>query len=445
MESGRQVAFHVLRAIDAGAPWDRAWHDAAAAVPRGGRERRFAHELVSGTLRLQGRLDWILAAHTRQPLGELDAAVRVLLRLGAYQIREANGVAPHAAVYETVELAKQAAPRATSLVNAVLRALQRQLEPLPFPDPLREPLQHLAVRHSHPLWLVERWLARFGFESTAALCAYDNRRPELCLRVNRRRGSREELLQELPGSAPGRWSPDAVRCGTAAFATLRGCVEAGLASVQDESGMLVAPLLAPEPGERILDLAAAPGGKACHLAELMDGTGSVYAYDRTAAKLARVRENARRLGLENVIAAEADSRTLRTPQARAVLLDAPCSGLGVLARRPDLRWRKGPADLPRLAAMQLELLGAASRLVEPGGLLVYSVCSFEPEETLAVAQQFGAEHPGFEPADAGLPAALRTAPGILYFLPQAHGMDGGFVARWRRSGSEARGCADSAG
>jgi 16S rRNA (cytosine967-C5)-methyltransferase len=436
METARDMAFQVLRALEAGAPWERAWHDGAAGALRGARERRFAHELTSGTLRLQARLDWILAPHSRRPLDELDPPVRILLRLGAYQLRETDGVAPHAAVFETVQLAKQWAPRAAAFVNAVLRAVQRQASATPFPDPVREPLQYLAACHSHPEWIVERWLTRFGFDATAALMEYDNRRPELCLRVNRGRGSREALLERVPGSTPGRWSPDAVRCGTASYAAGRDCVEAGLASVQDESGMLVAPLLEPRPGARILDLAAAPGGKACHAAELLAGSGVVVAYDRTEAKLGRVRDNARRLGLTNVVAVRADSRELRGEPASAVLLDAPCSGLGVLARRPDLRWRKGAADLPRLAAMQYALLAAAARHVEAGGLLVYSVCSFEPEETMEVARRFELAHPEFVPEDAGLPPALRTAPGILYFLPQVHGMDGGFVARWRRRGSE---------
>lgn len=429
--SGRMLAFRVLRQVAAGVAWERAWRDAAPERIPGGRERRFAHELASGALRLQARLDWALGPHLRRPIAELDTSVLVLLRLGAYQILEADGVAPHAAVYETVQLAKRHAPRAAGFVNAVLRSLQRGPAPA-YPDPQREPVAFLSARHSHPAWLLERWLARFGFEATLALCGYDNRRPELCLRVNRRRCSREELLARLPGSTPGRWSDSVVRTGTAAFGAVRECVAAGLASVQDESGSLVAPLVEPVLGERVLDLAAAPGGKACHLAELLQGTGMVFAYDRSVAKLERVRENVRRLGLTNVAVAQADSRALDVEPAAGVVLDAPCSGLGVLGRRPDLRWRKQPADLPRLAALQSELLSAAARVVAPGGMLVYSVCTFEPEETAQVAAAFATAHPEFAPADDGMPRALRAAPGILYFLPQAHGIDGGFVARWRR-------------
>jgi 16S rRNA (cytosine967-C5)-methyltransferase len=323
-------------------------------------------------------------------------------------------------------------PHAAGFVNAVLRAAARG--DVAFPDREREPADFLATWGSHPRWIVERWIARFGVEAASALCDFDNRRPEVCLRANRLRSSRAELLAELPGSRPGALSPDAVKCATPAYAAVRRVVEAGRASVQDESGMLVAPLLDPQPGESVVDLAAAPGGKACHLAELRRDTGTVLAFDRNPNRLERVRENAARLGLQSVVAARADARRLAARPSDGVLLDAPCSGLGVLGRRPDLRWRKRPADLPRLAKLQRDLLDAACRHVRPGGRLVYSVCSFEPEETVEVAAGFSAAHPDLEPDDVESTEALRAGPGFLYFLPHRDGTDGGFAARWRRRG-----------
>ena len=430
--AARLAAFEVTRAVDGGTPWKSAWERAGASLGRGSRDRRLAHELASGSLRLQGRLDWVLARCSTRPLAALEPDVLALLRLGAYQILEMGGIREHAAVHTVVETAKRRVPRAAGYVNAVLRTLLRTRSAIAFPDAEREPLLWLETWGSHPRWIVERWLGRFGAEATAALCAYDNRRPALCLRTNRLRGDRESLLAALPGSAAGTWSPDAVRAATAAYADVRRVVEIGLASVQDESGMLVAPLLEPRPGSTLLDVAAAPGGKACHLAELQGGVGAVFAYDRSAAKLAALRDNVVRLGLGNVVVDRADARTLERPAADGVLLDAPCSGLGVLARRPDLRWRKRPDDLPRLGALQSELLEAAARLVRPGGLLVYSVCSFEPEETETVVARFAAAHPEFQLDDPGLPEALRGGPGLLYFYPHRHGLDGGFAARWRR-------------
>lgn len=433
MDVARAIAFEVLRAVEAGASWQRAWtpprRPRAAGRPL---DRRFAYELASGCVRLRGRLDWILARHTSRPLERVDPAVRVLLRLGAYQLLEMDRVAEHAAVHATVELAKSRAPYAAGFVNAVLRSVQRGGQDAGYPDRGRDPLGYLAAAGSHPRWLLERWLARFGMEATEALCSYDNRRPELCLRANQRRTTRAALLARLPGSVPGRWSEDVVRAGSTAFGAVRARVEAGEASVQDEGAALVAPLLDPKPGQRLLDVAAAPGGKACHLAERLAGGGVVLAFDKSAERLEKVRANAARLGLENVVAGCADLRHLRVEPADGVLLDAPCSGLGVLARRPDLRWRKRPEDPRRLQTLQMELLDAAARLVRAGGLLVYSVCSFEPEETLEVAARFAARHPEMRPADEGLPPALRSGPGFLYLLPHEHGTDGGFAARWRR-------------
>ena len=434
MDRGRLAAFAALQGLEHGASWAQAWERAAERAAPGALDRRFAHELVSGSLRWRGRLDWILGLHLDRSLSRLEPDVRVVLRLGLYQLLEVVRVADHAAVHETVELAKLACPRAAGYVNAVLRAALRGRDAVSFPDRERDPVGYLVAALSHPEWLVRRWLGRFGLAAAEALCAYDNRRPDLCLRPNRRRTTGAELLLRLPGSEPGRWAPEAVRCPGPAYGGARQLVGAGLASVQDESGMLVAPLLEPRPGERCLDLAAAPGGKACHIAELLDGTGSVVALDRSPARLERVRDNVRRLGLDNVLVAEADSRTLAARPADAVLVDAPCTGLGVLARRPDLRWRKHSGDLARSQKLQLELLEAAARHVRAGGRLVYSVCSFEPEETLEVVRRFAASHPEMRLEDGPGPQALRAAPGILYSLPQSHGIDGGFAARWRRHG-----------
>jgi 16S rRNA (cytosine967-C5)-methyltransferase len=434
VDPAREMAFRVLRAVDAGVTWQRAWH-AVRRDEQDVRERRRAHEFASGAVRLQGRLDAVAARHSRRAVAELDPPVRALLRLGLYQLLEADGVAEHAAVHETVEMAKRHAPHATGFVNAVLRSTLRSGD-RGEADAGADLATAIATGESHPRWLVERWLARFGSEATRDLCRYDNRRPSLCLRVNVQRTSRDALIAALPGATPGLHSPHTVRMPGAAFAPARACVEAGTASVQDESGALVAPLLAAPPGGRVLDLCAAPGGKACHAAELLGPATVVAAYDRNPAKLARVRDNAARLGLANIVAAIADARTLRTEPADAVLVDAPCSGLGVLARRPDARWRKQPHDLVRLQAMQIELLLNAARHVRPAGTLVYSVCSFEPEETTDVVRAFAAALPGFRPDDQGFLESLQAGPGFLYCLPQRHGTDGGFVARWRRSASD---------
>jgi len=428
MDPGRELAFRILRRIEAGATWRAAWRQTEGRDDVDARARRFALELAGGATRLRGRLDALAALHTHRPVAALDPALRVLVRMGLYQLCETDGVAAHAAVHTTVEMAKEHAPRAAGLANAVLRAAQRS-GALPPPSPAADAAEWAAY-WSHPEWIVSRWRARFGDAETAALCAYDNRRPQMCLRVNTLRTTRAALLERLPDAVPSEHVDVGVRMQRPGFAAARRCVEEGLASVQDASAMLVTAAMTPARGEDILDVAAAPGGKTCHLAEAMADSGRVRASDRTEAKVQRVRDNAARLGLGSVVATVGDARRLRVEPADAVLVDAPCSGLGVLSRRPDLRWCKQPEDLERLAALQEEILNAAAGLVRPGGRLVYSVCSFEPEETTAVAARFAAAHPEFVADDDGL--VLRSGPGISYSLPQRDGTDGGFVARWRR-------------
>ena len=427
MDPGRDLAFRILRRLEAGTTWRAAWRDAHLADDGDARARRFALELAGGVTRLRARLDAVIASHARRPVAGLDPAVHVALRMGVYQLFETDGVAAHAAVHTSVELAKQHAPRAAPFANAVLRAAQRAGPPAP---PRTRDDAAWAAYWSHPEWLVARWRRRFGDASAAALCAYANRRPQLCLRARQGRITRDALRERLPESEPGRFSPVAVRLVAPGYRSARDCVEAGLASVQDESAMLVVPALTLTAGEDVLDVSAAPGGKTCHAAEVMGDRGRVRAFDRTRARVERIRDNARRLGLECIVAAAGDARRLVTEPADAVLVDAPCSGLGVLGRKPDLRWRQQPADLERLGALQLEMLVAAAGHVRPGGRLVYSLCAFEPEETTAVVAAFAAACPQFRPDDDGL--VLRRGPGISYCLPHEHGIDGGFVARWRR-------------
>jgi 16S rRNA (cytosine967-C5)-methyltransferase len=427
----RRTAFEVVRRVRRGPTWEEAWERHGRAVASGSLDRRFAVELASGVVRLRARLDFVLQRHCKRPLAELQPDVLDVLRLGAYQLLEMDRVSDWAGVHATVELAKSVCPRATALVNAVLRALLRAAGEIEFPAPERDPKSHLVTAGSHPEWIVGRWLRRFGTDETLRLCAYNNRRPRLSLRVNRQRATSAQVRERLPQALSGRWSADAVRAPEHGWAQVRPLLESGWVSVQDESAVLVTEEASPGPGEVWLDLAAAPGGKACHLAERVGEAGRVLAYDVGSHKVQRIRDNAVRLGLENIVAAEGNALEIEAPSADGVLLDAPCSGLGVLSRRPDARWRKRPGDLERLSELQLRLLESARQRVNPGGVLVYSVCSFEPEETTGVVERLTALHPELALESGQAPEALRYAPGILYFFPQRHDVDGGFVARWR--------------
>jgi 16S rRNA (cytosine967-C5)-methyltransferase len=349
------------------------------------------------------------------------------LRLGAYQLLVMDRIGAPAAVHTSVELAKTTRRRASGLVNAVLRRLAAA-GGVAYPNFASDPLGWLVHFESHPEWLARRWLDRFGPGAARQLCEYDNARPEICVRVNRLRASRDELLEELPGSRAGALSPWSLRAGRRGWSGLRPALEAGRLSVQDEGATRIGDFCGAAAGETWIDLAASPGGKACHLAEAVGPAGRVLALDVSEAKARRIRQNVERLGLGHVTVAVGDARHADLPLGDGVLLDAPCSGLGVLARRPDARWRKKEADLPRLHELQCELLAAAAKRVRVGGTLVYSVCSFEPEETVQVAERFAATHPGFVTAS----QSLQEQTDVLYLLPHEHGVDGAFAARWRR-------------
>ncbi len=439
--SARAVAARVLERVEAHAAFPDLLLDAerarAALVPR---DAALATELVYGTLRWQRYLDWIVAPHSKRALDSLDARVRVLLRLAAYQLVFLERVPPFAVVNDAVTLAASA-PGVGAFVNAVLRSFTRrglrEREPAPPPDPL----DALAVRCSHPTWLAARWVARYGLAGAEALMRAMNERPPLTLRTNTLRIGREALAARLaaeeglspratryapeglvvsPGGAPARWR---------AFAD-------GSFAVQDEASMLVARLLEPRPGSTVADVCAAPGTKTTHLAQLMENRGRVLAFDPQPARLTRVTEAAARLGVSIVEALEGAVEA-RAPAFRSacdgVLVDAPCSNLGVLRRNPDAKWRRRPEDLAAGAARQRAILGAAATMVKQGGRLVYATCSLEPEENEEVTTAFLGAHGDFavDPPPA-FPIPL-DADGVLRCAPDRHGTDGFTAVRFRRA------------
>ncbi len=438
MSDARGAALAALLAIDGGTAAGQALDQALTSVPDP-RDRRLVTELVYGVTRRRLSLDQELAGLCSRPLGGLQPEVLATLRLGLYQLRHTDRIPPHAAVHGAVALVRAAGrPQAAGLVNAVLRRAAGTTGPVGgAPD--------LAEAASHPAWLVGRWLTRLGPEETRALLEVDNLPPAVTLRVNRLRADSAELLAELQASgcpaAPGRWVPEAVRLAPGSPPRALAAIPAGRCSVQGEGSMLVGHLADPRPGWLCLDVAAAPGGKSTHLAELMGDRGTVVANDVDERRTAACAANARRLGLEAVRTRVGDARGLPADFAGRcdlVVADVPCSGLGTLAQRPDLRWRKREGDIPRLAALQAEILAAAARCVKPGGRLVYSTCTTEPEENEAVVAGLLAERPDFVPEDVAsrLPPGLATpaaAAGLVRLWPHLHGTEGFFIAVLRRN------------
>jgi 16S rRNA (cytosine967-C5)-methyltransferase len=439
----REAALRILHAVDTRSAFsDRLLDGAHASAAEGGpdpRDLALMHELVKGTLRWRGRIDWALDRLVHIGLPQVQPWIKNALRLGAYQILFLDRVPPHAAVDETVKLAlKYGHPGTAGLVNSVLRRLVDEKGTLVAPE--GDDPASLAAWGSHPIWLAERWLARFGIEATRALMLADNRAVPVGLRVNALRATREQLIERLARegvtAGPARFSPDLVWVeGHVAPGTLPAFRE-GWCTAQDESEALVGRLVAPQPHERLLDLCAAPGGKCSHLAELMGDEGEVWAMERAEGRVAPLEHTVGRLGTHSVHVVQGDGRSYNFPMPfDRVLVDAPCSGLGVLGRRADARWRKGPEVLREMPPIQLDLLAAGGRRARPGGVLVYSVCSFEPEETVAVVERFLRQSPSFvlESASGILPDPIVDENGFMQVLPHVHGCDGAFAARFRRT------------
>jgi 16S rRNA (cytosine967-C5)-methyltransferase len=401
-------------------------------------DRALVTRLVYDTLAWQGRLDHHLARLVTRPLASLDPTVRAALRLGLCQLVVLERVPAHAAVDTSVRLARRGGgPGAAGLVNAVLRRAAREgVGDHSLPE---DQTARLAVELSHPRWLVERWARELGVDETRALLAANNERGRTTLRANLARTDVDALVHELAAArvraTPGRFAPAAVDVaqGGGALRRLPAFTE-GRFAFQGEASQLVAALVGVAADARVLDACAAPGGKSCALATL----ATVVALDPHVIGVRRMLSEAARLGVSALRAAAADAR--RPPLAGtfdAVLVDAPCSGLGTLRRHPELRWRRQAADVERLAALQRELLAALAPRVRPGGALVYAVCTLTEAETNDVVSGFLSTHPDFHTVDARrlLPpsaAPLVTTSGALQTLPHRHDLDGFFAVRLER-------------
>lgn len=448
--SAREVAVRALRDIDVKAAFANLALDAHLSKSKlPGRDRGLATEIAYGTTRRLVTIDWALGHVLTRPLAQVDPYIRAILRTALYQLLYMDRIPASAAVDEAVELAKTYGHEGVAkFVNGVLRSLLRRRSDLPWPDPERDPLAALALRHSYPDWLVEEWTRHFGVNVASELMEAGNQVPPLTVRANSLKVSRAALAEALAAEGvetlPTRFSPQGLVVQEISSAgSLDGlkAMKQGLMTVQDESSMLVSPALAPQPGWTVIDMAAAPGGKSTHLAELMQNLGRVIAVDIHPHKIELISENSRRLGATIVEGLCADAREigkLMPGRADAVLCDVPCSGLGTLARRADARWRKQPGEIAELAPLQRSILESAALALKPGGLLLYSTCTIHPAENEEMVRAFLSDHPEFTLADLApiLPAALPPdsfTEGMLHLLPHRHGTDGFFIARMQKA------------
>jgi 16S rRNA (cytosine967-C5)-methyltransferase len=397
-------------------------------------------ELVHGVLRWQNRLDWVLNGFSHGNFAKSEINVKNSLRVALYQILFLDRIPHAAAVNEGVEFIKRIrGEKPAGLVNAVLRNIIRNIEGIRYPDPKEDIVQYLSVYYSHPHWIVKRWVNRLGQEETQKLLVANNERPGLSLRINRLKVEPVQFLklleqQQIPyiGST---YFDHFVKVKSLSKIGQMDLFRNGMFTIQDESAALPCLLLAPKPGDRIIDMCAAPGGKTTNIAELLRNEGEVIAVDKYEAKLNLIKGSCERLGLKNVHLVAADAATLVQAEVDKVILDAPCSGLGVLAKKPDIKWKRDVADILKLKTMQSALIENAARLLKPGGILVYSTCTTEPEENEEIVSAFLRRHPEFSVEDARhfVSSDLVNQQGFVETFPHRHQMDGSFAVRLVKS------------
>ena len=437
----RIAAAEILTSLRGGTLLDAAFERVTTALDP--RDRRWVQELVYGLLRSRGWIDAILAPRITGGLARLDADLGDLLRLGAYQLLSMGSVPAYAAIAQTVELAKRRhGIGASKLVNAVLRRIDRErdLPSVATPDGTAEALdrthdaiERLAVRTSHPRWLLERWIAAWGREATGRLTAHNNGEAPIIVRpfgitrdeLRAMLAEREVLTVPAPLFDEGLQLPPGVAL------TQLGAFQRGQLFVQDSGSGLVVQYASITPGDVAADLCAAPGGKTL---ALLQAGARVIASDRSANRLQRLHANLERMHATDVDVREMDATAPTLEPVDAVLIDVPCTGTGTFRRHPDARWRLRVSDIALLPVLQRDILAAASSCVKPGGLLIYSTCSLEREENDAVVNEFLADDDSFvlePPADGVVPDVVLDK-GFLRVLPQEHGVDGAFAARMRR-------------
>lgn len=404
-------------------------------------DKALLYEIVHGVCRWSGKIDWILNGFFKGQFSKSVPNVKNTLRVALYQILFLNKIPAYAAVNEAVELIKRLqGQKYAGLINAVLRNIIRSKDAIRYPAADEDPALYLSVYYSHPLWMVKRWISRFGFKATEALLISNNERPGLSLRVNTTKTSVEDfrnLLESVPLKfSPGKFLPEFIKLNTVTNIMDWEYFSRGYFNIQDESTGFSCRLLDVSPSMRVLDLCAAPGGKTTYISNLMNNEGEIVAIDKYESRLKALRKNLERLGIKNVKTIEADALLYEDEPFDRVLLDTPCSGLGTLSKKPDIKWKRDLADIRNLNALQSELLEKAASMVKIGGALVYSTCTIEPDENYEIISKFLSAHPEYvvHRNNGEMPEELIDENGCLQTLPHVNHIDGAFACRLDRVG-----------
>lgn len=401
-------------------------------------DRKLLTQLVYGTLRMRGRLDWIIGRIYKGDEKHMDTALLNILRIGLYQIFFTDRIPDFAVVDEAVEITKEMHSRGAGLVNAVLRTAIREKPNINYPELEKDPAHHVSIVYSHPRWLADKWIGMLGIDETLRLCRANNETPPLTIRANRLKTTRDKLGRELIEEGyevqSTAFSPDGLTVQIPG--PVRGLrhFREGYFQIQDEASQMVAYLLDPMHGERILDICSGAGIKTTHLAERMGNQGSIVAVDILRGKLTALKGLAGRLGVIIIKTLEGDARLDQGDDFREsfdrVLVDAPCSGLGTLRRNPEIKWRLTPLGMTAFPPLQKEILGRSARYLKRGGILVYSTCTIAEEENEEVVRSFLADNRDFKQIrlPAFIDARLISDKGFFQTFPHRQGTDGFFGA-----------------
>lgn len=435
----RRAAYNALNRVEKGGYSTLSLDAVLSGTDLNKRDRAFVSALFYGVLENQKLLDYIISQNLSKPGTKIDIGVRIILRMGIYQILFMDKVPDSAAVNESVTLAKNTGlVRASGFINAVLRSFIRAGKKCDIPPREKDIILHLSIKYSVPEWLTEKWVEDYGIDICESVLKELPGRPPIYARVNTNlinTNSLVDLLEKDGIKANGlTWIGDAVEISECGDIEQLDCFKKGLFHVQDAASQLCCKFLDPEPGEVICDVCAAPGGKSFTLSQYLGDSGHIYSYDIYENKISLLKSGAERLKLRNITASVRDARSGSCDiKADRVLCDVPCSGLGIIRRKPDIKNKK-PADLKTLPELQLEILENSSRLLKDGGVLVYSTCTLSPEENIKVVEAFLKKHNDFEPYDFDAPCSriIDEPKYMLTLFPHLLGTDGFFISRMRK-------------
>ena len=445
----RQLALTILDRVEAERSFAEPLLDSFLSrhIFSGMEDRRLLTELVYGTLRMRNRLDWFIRSIYTGDSETMERGIKNILRIGLYQIVCTDRIPPHAAVDESVKLAKKEYPGREGLVNAILRNAIRRMDSISYPDRAKDPAAHISTVHSHPRWLVEKWITRFGTEETEAFCRGNNERPPLTLRINRLKAERAAVVQALIDdgilAGPTDYSPDGITISSPRVPVRElSLYKEGMLLIQDEASQIISLLLDPRPGDAVLDACSGAGIKATHLAGIMTNRGTIVALDIHGRKIEGLKRLAGRFGATIIEPAVGDVTKDMDPGYRErfdrILVDVPCSALGTLRRNPEIKWHSSVKDLQQFPPLQQAMLKRCAPCLKEGGIMLYSACTIEHDETEGVVEEFLRGHPEFTCIPPALPEAWEMTDGNGFFktLPHRHQTDGFFGALFMKKRKE---------